>query len=151
MIVFAIMAAGLYLQVVRPGILARRFVGAVSRSDFTSAEALMVPRDNTLEGRQLDSSITLDRVYAELSDATWRDLLLGRRHIRLQRAYSMRSGGAYVDWTEDVDVVATWRGVSEIRTPYSRTFQWPGRGRGAGQAIDKGVDGVWVERKLGAG
>src|SRR5690349_16840170 len=30
MVVFALVGAGLYLQVVRPGILARRFVGAVS-------------------------------------------------------------------------------------------------------------------------
>jgi hypothetical protein len=111
----AVVAAGLYVSVVRPTTLARRFASAADRGDFVALNALLQEKHwkiQRLDGKLSDRVGTIDHVYVEVIPWEWADLWHLRRRLIFRTARHTDDGSRYVDWTEDDEVVAGVFGFS---------------------------------------
>ncbi len=154
LVAFALLAAALYLHVVRPTALARKFVTAVSRQDFDTARELMIGDDGWSGIVRPENGPKPDRVYAEVMPWEWQDMWRGQRRIVLTIARhngSIGRNGAYVDWTEGTDLVAGPRGLVEIQSPVNVNFKWPTVAPDTQPAIINPGEGVRVEPNLRTG
>lgn len=120
----ALVSVALYVFIVRPSVIANRFVAAIGQKDFEAAQGLLV---NEREWRRVvdpDVSGMPDRIYAELMTREWQDVLRAQRRIVLRLSRHNNFRGNFVDWTEDFDVTARPRGL-EIMVPANMNFNWP--------------------------
>jgi hypothetical protein len=81
----AVAAAGCYLWVARPTVLANRFVAAVNRNDYLAADALFQPGPLVPDEFKPLVADRL-RLTARLEPRTWHDFVHGCRRIELQYA-----------------------------------------------------------------
>jgi hypothetical protein len=123
-VAFTFLAVALYLSVIRPTLLAHKFVSAVSRQDFSEAKNLMVSSvrwSRIVDQKNLPDP---DHIFADLLPWDWRDVLHARRRIVLRIARHNDYRGAHVEWTEDSDVVATALGLRAELTGRA-DYNWP--------------------------
>ncbi len=126
-LVFALItlsAIALYCFVVRPTMLAQKFVVAVSRQDYGAAKQLMIGEATWRRIVEQHNFPAPDRIYAELVPREWQDVWRGRRRILFRVARHNDFRGAHVEWTEDTDFVAGARGLDAPLTGRIN-YNWP--------------------------
>ena len=101
------MAVVLYVLYVRPTLTANRFVAAVMRCDFSTANSLLVGLE--LPGLD-DESGKIEQIYAEVLPREWEDICKCQRKIVVRHVHHQEEGGRRVDWTSDTDLVAGFHG-----------------------------------------
>jgi hypothetical protein len=109
----AIVAAALYLSLVRPTMMAQAFVAAVAQ-DFNRAGKLLRRDSDWIQIVRPLNSEKPDRVYAEIMPRQWSDIWNCRRRIRVTVCRHSEKNGGYSDWTEDAELVAGLRGLKVV-------------------------------------
>ncbi len=105
----------LYLFVVRPTILANRFVAAVNTQDMDAVDAFLADknwREEEYSGLTRDAARRTDHIYADLFPRDWGDWLGCRRRIVVRIARHFDRKGQHTEWTEDIDLVSRATGIS---------------------------------------
>jgi|tagenome__1003787_1003787.scaffolds.fasta_scaffold20760893_1 hypothetical protein len=115
----AFVAIGTYWFVVRPSMIANRFVIAMTKEDYETAQSMYIDKE-IWPLAQGPHSATVDNIYAELLPREWGDIWRGRRRILLTYHYQDVKDGRQVDWTTASDLVAKPYGIEETK---SNTWQ----------------------------
>ena len=147
--VITLVCAGLYAGIVRPTSLAQRFVVAVMQHDFDRAGSMLRTRSDWVRIARPDGSEKADRIYAELQPREWGDVWNCRRRIRVTVSRHSEKSGAYVDWTEDSELIARPQGL-EVVFPATLQINWPTTLPSEPAIINPG-EGVRVEADLRTG
>jgi hypothetical protein len=124
LVAFGIFAVLLYVFIVRPTVIAEKFIVAVSRQDFDAAKVLV---KGEYSWRRLVEQANLpqpDHVYADLIPREWQDIWRGRRRIVLRVARHNDYRGGHVEWTEDTEIIAGIRGL-RADLPSHVDYNWP--------------------------
>ena len=124
--------------------MAQRFVAAVEREDFASAEALLMNERDWERVVSPPQSFKADRVYAELLPREWEDVWRCQRRIVLRVVRHNDRNGNYVDWTEDTDIVASPQGL-KVKMPGNLNFFWPAVVPDSQPAIINPGEGIRLE------
>jgi hypothetical protein len=106
-VITAVLAVALYVLYVRPTLIANRFVAAVMRCDFSTANSLLI--GDELPGLD-DETGTVEQIYAEVLPREWEDIFKCQRKIVVRHVHHQEEGGRRVDWTSDTDLVAGFHG-----------------------------------------
>ena len=105
----------LYLFVVRPTILANRFVMAANAQDMDAVDAFLADknwREEEYNSLTRDAAARTDHIYATLFPRDWSDWFGCRRRIVLRIARHFDRNEQHAEWTEDVDFVSRATGIS---------------------------------------
>jgi hypothetical protein len=110
-----IFAVLLYVCVVRPTMLANRFVAAVNAQNVDTVDSYLGNRDWREEantGLTRGPATRTDHIYADLFPRDWGDWLLCRRRIVLRIARHWDDHGHRAEWTEDIDLGVRATGIT---------------------------------------
>jgi hypothetical protein len=118
----ALLAAGCYLLLVRPSLLAERFVAAVNARDFRVAEALLKPQQFRSGANLIayytspppDPRTKIVLIYAEVLPREWSDIWSFRRRVIFRVAFHDDANGRHIEWAEDTRLVAGFDGVRTV-------------------------------------
>jgi hypothetical protein len=118
LVIVALLAAACYVLLVRPSVIAARFVTAVNNRDYRLAESLLKPKFPT--GVNLVAHYTAPSpnpqiktvlIYAEVMPREWSDIWLFQRRVIFRAALHDDTEGRHVEWVEDTRLVAGVDGV----------------------------------------
>jgi hypothetical protein len=115
LVAIGIFAVMLYVCVVRPTMLANRFVAAVNEQDMDAVDAFLGGKDwreESYTGLTRDRATRTDHIYADLIPRDLSDWLGCRRRIVLRIARHLDSNGQHVEWTEDIDLGSRATGIT---------------------------------------
>ncbi|MEX2310142.1 MAG: hypothetical protein WD738_21395 [Pirellulales bacterium] len=117
-IVFTIVSIAFYVTIVRPNVLAERFIAATERGDFETVHELLREDDWRIwssAGVLSDKLGPIDRVYVEILPREWSDWWACHRRLIFRTARHTDDNGRHVEWTEDDEITAGISGL-EITT-----------------------------------
>ena len=118
-----VLAATCYVLLVRPTVIAKRFVAAVNERNQLAAQSLLPNRDFWI-GREFlaisnppekDETARLVFVYAEVLPREWNDICAFQRRIIFRASFHDDRNGRHIEWTEDTQLVAHFNGMKEVR------------------------------------
>ncbi len=123
LLVITVLAATCYVLLVRPTVIAKRFVAAVNERDQLAAQSLLPRRDFWI-GREFlaisnppgkDETARLVFVYAEVLPREWNDICSFERRIIFRAGFHDDRGGRHIEWTEDTQLVARCNGLEMVK------------------------------------
>ena len=123
LVVVTILAATCYVLLVRPTVIAKRFVAAVNERDQVAAQSLLPSRDFWM-GREFlaisnppakEVAPRLVFVYAEVLPREWNDICAFQRRIVFRAGFHDDRNGRHIEWTEDTQLVAHFNGLKLVR------------------------------------
>jgi hypothetical protein len=101
--VVALSGVALYVLIVRPTVVAKRLVKSVEQGDHEAAYELFPNPPQGVDAKGTGPSLL--RMYAEIVPRDPNNRWTLERRVLLRLHFLDDTGGRYVDWTEDFDVV----------------------------------------------
>jgi hypothetical protein len=116
-VAFTLLAAALYWCIVRPTILANRFVAAITAHDYELGMSLLTKKTLWVFDHGPQRTAVVDRIYTEVLPRESTDIWMCQRRIIFRVAYHDDTEGRHVEWTEDTDIVAGPTGLVASEFP----------------------------------
>jgi len=123
LVAVALLAVACYQLLVRPRVMAERFVAAVNKRDFTQAQTLLQHPDPRILNRFFTFSSVQIRsrrivsIYAEMLPREWRDIAACHRRVIFRVGFRDDRDGRHVEWIEDIRMLARWNGLDVSTWP----------------------------------
>ena len=114
--VITLAAIVIYWCIVRPTTVANRFVIAVGKQDYETAQSFYIKSKE----RRLVQGLEKMGAFAEVLPWDWGDIWRCRRRILLTCHFQQSKDGRQVDWTAALDLCAKPNGVEELQSNNGR-------------------------------
>jgi hypothetical protein len=111
-------AIAIYWCIVRPTTIANRFVMAVGKQDYETAQSFYISSQQP----RLVQSLQKTDPFAEVLPWDWGDIWRWRRRILLTCHFQQSKDGRQIDWTAALDLCAKPNGIEELPSNCERNL-----------------------------